>query len=250
VDLLHSFIHLFSPEGIRALIEGYGLPVICLIAFAESGAFPMLPGDSLLVICGIYAATPGNGANVLSLTTLLTVVPLCAILGGQLGYQVGRWVGPPAWKWKDKSLGPVPVYRRAWLEQTEAFFKRWGVFAVVVSRWVPFVRTGAPLLAGVTHMPYRRYLPYNLVGAVAWVWSMVLIGYYAPPFVAQFFPGFNLEANIEKIILAVIFLSLLPILFTLWKEHGLKAAGGSAKAGKKAGKKVKQAKRAEKKARR
>lgn len=219
MDLLHSFLHIFSADGIRALIEGYGLPVISLIIFAESGAFPMLPGDSLLVICGIYAATPGAGGGVLSLPALLILVPLCGVLGAQVGYQVGRWAGPKAWKWKDRSWGPLPVYKHDWLAQTEAFFKRWGAFAVIVSRWVPFVRTGAPLLAGATRMPYGRFIPFNVIGAVSWVWSMVLIGYFAPPVVARFFPGFSLEANIEKIILGVVFLSLIPILVTAWKER-------------------------------
>lgn len=216
-----SLLYYFHSDGIRALIQGYGLPVICAIVFAESGAFPMLPGDSLLVVCGIYAATPGGG---LSLAALLGLVPLCAVLGSQVGYQVGRWAGPLAWKWKDRRLGPLPLYRHAWLVQTEAFFHRWGTFAVVASRWVPFVRTGAPLLAGASGIPYHRYILNNIVGAFAWVWSVVLLGYFLPPLLARTLPGYRLEDHIEMIIGVVIALSLLPIVYTLWRERRAGAA--------------------------
>lgn len=221
MDLLHQFLNIFHSEGIRALIEAYGLWLVCLIVFAESGAFPMLPGDSLLVICGIYAATPGpGGQSVLSLALLLVLVPLCGILGGQVGYGVGRWAGPGVHHWKDRSLGFLPLYRRAWVQQTDAFFKRWGAFAVVAGRWVPFVRTFTPILAGVASMAFGTYLSFNVIGAFAWVWSMVLVGYFLPPVWARILPAYRLEDNIEKIILVIIFLSVLPIIYTYWKERG------------------------------
>jgi membrane-associated protein len=231
MGLIHQFLGIFHSEGIRSLIEAYGLGLVCLIVFAESGAFPMLPGDSLLVICGIYAATPGPGGQaVLSLTALLTLVPLAGVLGGQLGYGVGRWAGPAVHQWKDRQLGPVPVYRRAWLAQTDRFYQRWGGFAVIAGRWVPFVRTGAPLLAGVTRMGLGRYTLYNVLGALSWVGSMVLVGYFLPPLWAQVLPGLRLEDNIEKIVLLVVALSLLPIVYTTWVERRGGAAAGRAKA--------------------
>ncbi|HTA16952.1 MAG TPA: VTT domain-containing protein [bacterium] len=216
--LLHPLL-ILQPEGFRALIEAFGLPVICAMIFVESGVFPMLPGDSLLVVCGIYAATPGAGGQVLSLPLLLTVVPLCAVLGSQVGFGVGRWAGAGAYGWKDRMFGPVPVFRREWLRRTEALFKRWGAFAVVVGRWVPFVRTGAPLLAGVTRMSYAEYVPFNIVGALSWVWSMVLVGYFLPPIVHRFAPDFRLEDRIDRIVLAVVFLSLFPVAYSIWKER-------------------------------
>jgi membrane-associated protein len=221
LNFLSHPLLILRPEGFRALIEAFGLPVVCAMAFAESGVFPMLPGDSLLVVCGIYAATAGAaGAAVLSLPMLLIAVPLCAMLGGQIGFGVGRWAGPAAHGWKDRNLGPLPIYRRAWLQRTDSFFKRWGVFSVVAGRWVPFVRTGMPLLAGVTRMPYKTYVPYNIVGALSWVWSMVLMGYFVPPLVDRMVPGFALEDHIDKIVLGVVFLSLVPVLYTVWKEGG------------------------------
>jgi membrane-associated protein len=216
--LCHPLL-ILRPEGFRALIEAFGLPAVCAMIFVESGVFPMLPGDSLLVVCGIYAATPGAQGRVLSLPVLMAVLPLCAVLGSQVGFGVGRWVGAGAYGWKDRNLGPLPVFRRDWLRRTEAFFKRWKAFAVVAARWVPFVRTGAPLLAGVTRMPYGEYVPFNIVGALSWVWSMLLVGYFLPPVVERVAPGFRLEDNIDRIVLVVIFLSLIPVLYTIWRER-------------------------------
>jgi membrane-associated protein len=245
MDLLHQFLGIFHSEGIRHLIEAYGLGLVCLIVFAESGAFPMLPGDSLLVICGIYAATPGaDGHSVLSLALLLTLVPLAGVLGGQLGYGFGRWAGPKVYQWKDRRLGFIPVYQRNWLKQTQGFYERWGGFAVIAGRWVPFVRTGAPLLAGVTGMKAPRYTLFNVVGAISWVASMVLVGYFLPPIWAQVLPQYRLEDNIEKIVLVVIALSVLPIAYTYWQERrgGAKRAAPArsakrSKPAKKAGRK-------------
>jgi membrane-associated protein len=226
MDFLHHPLLILKPEGIRFIIEAFGLWAVCLVVFAESGVFPTLPGDSLLVVCGIYAATPAAGTpGALSLWALLTVVPLCGILGSQIGFAIGHWAGPAAYRWKDRNWGPLPVYRVSWLVKTEDFFKRWGAFAVVAARWVPFVRTGAPLLAGVTKMPYRSYVPYNIAGAVSWVWSMVLVGYFLPPlvnpFVDRFIPGFQLQDRIDVIIVVVVALSCLPIVYATLKESGL-----------------------------
>ena len=224
MDFLHHPLLILRPEGIRFLIESFGLPAVCAVVFAESGVFPTLPGDSLLVVCGIYAATPAlaGGRGALSLTALMTLVPLCGIVGSQIGFGVGRWAGQSAYRWKDTSLGFLPLYRRAWLLKTEDFFKRWGAFAVVAGRWVPFVRTGAPLLAGVTRMPYTTYMPFNIIGALSWVWSMVLVGYFLPPLVnpllGGLWPGFRLEDRIDVIIIVVVALSCVPIVYAYIQE--------------------------------
>ncbi len=220
MEFLHSFLGLFQEEGMRAIITQYGLPLICLIIFAETGIFPLLPGDSLLFLCGIYAATLGaDGQPVLSLAQLLMVVPLCGILGDQVGYSVGRWAGKSAYRWKEKKLWIIPIYKPAYLTMTKDFYERWGVFAIVASRWVPIVRTFAPILAGVTRMPYKTFVPFNVLGGISWVASMVLLGYFLPPVTLHFFPQFNLTAHIEKIILLIIFISLLPIVYTIMKER-------------------------------
>jgi membrane-associated protein len=142
---------------------------------------------------------------------------------------VGRWAGRSAYGWKDRSLGFFPLYRRSWLKETEDFFKRWGSFAVIAGRWVPFVRTGAPLLAGVTRLGYASFIPYNIIGALSWVWSMVLVGYFLPPVVARLWPGFVLEDHIDAIILVVVAVSCLPIVYTYLSDRkGRAATGGKA----------------------
>lgn len=230
-DFLHHPLLILKPEGFRWLIENFGLAAVCLMIFAESGVFPMLPGDSLLVVCGIYAAGSTLGAAgqpLLSLAWLMTLVPLCGVLGAQAGFGIGRLAGSGVYRWKDASLGFVPVYRRDWLRRTEDFFGRWGAFAVVAGRWVPFVRTGAPLLAGVTKMSWTQYTLFNVLGALSWVWSMVLVGYFLPPVVARFAPGVRLEDRIDLVVVAVILVSLVPVFYTVARESRQTRGGGSA----------------------
>jgi membrane-associated protein len=222
VDLIHQLLWTLKPEGITHIIQTFGLLGICLIIFAETGFFALLPGDSLLVLAGIFAATvdPATGKAILSLPALLIAPAVCGVLGDQVGYTLGRWLGQAVYGWKDLSLGYLPLYKRSYLVKTENFYKKWGVFAIVAGRWVPFVRTFAPLLAGVGKMPFSTFVPFNIVGAVTWVWSMVLAGYFLPPLLAKVAPGFDLAVHIDKIALGIIFLSLLPILFTVWRERG------------------------------
>jgi membrane-associated protein len=182
-----------------------------------------LPGDSLLVICGIFAATVGgDGQPLLSLGLLLTAVPVCAVLGDQVGFALGRWLGQGIYKLKPMSLLGLPLYKPSYLKRTEDFMQRWGVFSVVAGRWVPIVRTFAPIVAGVTRMPYKRFVPFNIIGAVTWVWSVVFAGYFLPPVLAKIWPNFNLAEHIDFIAAVVVLLSVLPIVYTVWKEKQAK----------------------------
>lgn len=218
--MIELFKQLFSAEGLQHLIQAGGLPTICLIVFLETGVFALLPGDSLLVLCGILAATPGaDGQPLLSLPALLTLVPACAVLGDQTGYWVGKWAGRTfIYGLKDRYLGPIPLFKKSYLERTEAFYTRFGNFTIVAGRWVPFVRTFAPLLAGVVKMPFGTFLTYNVLGALSWVYSMVLAGYFLPPLLARIVPGFDLAKNIDKIAVAIVFLSLIPIVLTVRQD--------------------------------
>ena len=221
METLHSLLDLLKPEGITHLIQTFGLLGICLIIFAETGFFALLPGDSLLVLCGIFAATldPATGKSLLSLAALLTVVPACAVFGDQVGYWLGSWLGRAIYGWKDLHLAGIPIFKKAYLNRTEDFYGRWGTFTIVAGRWVPIVRTFAPIVAGITRMPFRTFISFNIAGALTWVWSMVLAGYFMPPVLRRFWPEFDLARNIDKIALVIVFLSLLPIAFTLWKER-------------------------------
>jgi membrane-associated protein len=219
LELVHTLLWLLTPEGIQWLIRTGGLPAICLIVFAETGVFALLPGDSMLVLCGIFANTRGDdGQPLLSLPLLLTVVPLCGVAGDQVGYWIGKLFGDAMYKWPDRSVLGIPLFKQAYLTKTEEFYKRWGTFFIVAGRWVPIVRTFAPIVAGLTHMHFRTFILYNVIGAFTWVWSMVLAGYFLPPVLARFFPGFDLAQNIDKIALGIVGVSLLPILWTVYKE--------------------------------
>ena len=220
MEIVHQILWLLKPEGIQWLIQTGGLPVICLIIFAETGFFALLPGDSLLVLCGIFAATPGaDGHPLLPLWALLALVPLCGVLGDQIGYWIGSWFGKALYTWPERSLLGIPIYKRAYLTKTEEFYGRWGTFFVVAGRWVPIVRTFAPIVAGMVKMRFTTFISYNLLGGFTWVWSMVLAGYFLPPILKTVAPGFDLARNIDKIALVIVALSLLPIAWTVHKER-------------------------------
>jgi membrane-associated protein len=224
VEILHQLKWLLSSEGILHVINVWGLPGICAIIFAETAVFPILPGDSLLVVAGIAAGTVvAGGEPTLSLGSLLVLVPLCAILGDQVGYLIGRGVGHAVFRWPERRLGPLPLFKPEWVRMTEAFYQRWGVYTVLACRWVPIVRTLAPLLAGVGRMPWKRFLPFNVLGGASWVWSMVGLGWALvrglQALISQFVPGFMVERHVDKIAIVVVLLSLLPMLLAFGKGH-------------------------------
>ena len=234
MEILHSIQWLLSSEGILHVINVWGLAGICAIIFSETAIFPILPGDSLLVVAGIAAGTVvASGEPTISLLGLLLLVPLCAIAGDQVGYGIGRVVGQTVYSWKDISLGLFPLFRQAWVRKTEEFYKAWGPYTVIACRWVPIVRTIAPILAGVGRMPWRRFLPFNIVGGFTWVWSMVGLGYALvrglQAVVETYVPGFRVEQHVDKIAIVVVFLSLLPMIIALWQHRkpGQKASSGA-----------------------
>jgi membrane-associated protein len=230
VEYVEKLLWLLKPEGIQWLIQTGGLPAICLVIFAETGFFALLPGDSLLVLCGIFAATIGDdGRPLLSLPLLLSVVPACGILGDQVGYWIGTWFGKSLYAWKDRSLLGIPIFKQAYLRKTEEFYGRWGTFFIVAGRWVPIVRTFAPIVAGIIRMPFRTFIVYNVLGAFTWVWSMVLAGYFLPPLLQRLVPGFDLARNIDKIALVIVLLSVLPIVWTVYKERRAAAEASPAR---------------------
>jgi membrane-associated protein len=220
MQFIHHMLWFLQPEGIQWLIKTGGLPAICLIIFSETGFFALMPGDSMLVLCGIFAATIGdNGKPLLPLSLLLTLVPVCAVLGDQVGYWIGTFFGRAMYGWRDFGVLGIPIFKKAYLKKTEEFYGRWGTFFIVAGRWVPIVRTFAPIVAGIIRMPFRTFIVYNVVGAVTWVWSMVLTGYFLDSLIKKVIPGFDLAANIDKIAIAIVLLSVLPIAYTVYKER-------------------------------
>ncbi len=195
-SILHFFRVLYSPEGLRELIRWGGPPLVCLIIFVETGLFVgfFLPGDSLLVTAGIFA-----GQNVLPLRWLLLPGILCAIVGDQLGYWIGRSAGPALYRREDSFL-----FRRSHLLRAHDFYEKYGGRAVILARFVPIVRTFCPPVAGAAKMRYSTYLTYDIFGGTVWISSMLLGGYIAGSRIP------NIGRYIHLIIAVIILLSILP----------------------------------------
>ena len=207
--MFDSFLHflhaLFNPEGLKELIRAGGAPLICAIVFVETGFFVgfFLPGDSLLVTAGILSA-----ADVIPLKWLLLPVMLCAILGDQIGYWIGRAAGSALYRREDSLL-----FRRSHLQRAHDFYEKYGGRAVILARFVPIVRTFCPPVTGAAKMPYPRYLIFDIFGGTIWVGTMILGGYS----LGRTIP--NISQRIHYVILVVIFLSLLPAIISLLRAR-------------------------------
>lgn len=213
---MDSFLDLFHQlTDVQQLVRAGGYVGLTAIIFAETGLLIgfFLPGDSLLVTAGLLAAQPKFGLNVWVLGLLLTVA---AILGNSLGYAIGKYSGPRLFT-RDDSL----LFKKKHLFRAQAFYEKHGGKTLVIARFMPIVRTFVPVVAGMAQMEYRAYTAYNVLGAVLWIWSMLFIG----NFLGRFIPG--VEHHIEKVILLVIFASLLPGLISWWRERSRAAADKS-----------------------
>lgn len=174
-----------------------------LIIFCETGLVvtPFLPGDSLLFALGALAALPEG----LDVGTLLISLTIAGILGDTVNYHIGKYLGPKVFK--DNSR----FFKKKYLEQTEDFYKTWGAFTIVAARFAPIVRTFAPFVAGIGAMNYKKFLAYNVFGAIAWVFSFVLAGY--------FFGNIPvIKRNFTLVIFGVIIVSVLPMVIPLIKS--------------------------------
>src|ERR1019366_9671985 len=203
IGSIENLVHfLFNVKG---LIEWGGTLLVCAIVFIETGFFVgfFLPGDSLLVTAGVFAAT-GH----LHLAKLLTIVPLCAIVGDQIGYWIGRKAGQALYRRED-SL----VFRRGHLDRAHQFYEKYGGKTVILARFVPIVRTFCPPVAGAALMPYARYFAFDVAGGFLWVGSMILGGY----FLGSMIP--NIDQRIHYVIAVVIFLSLLPPIISVLRAR-------------------------------
>ncbi len=208
--ILHFFHALFDPAGLRELIRAGGAPLICTIVFIETGFFVgfFLPGDSLLVTAGILSAS-----GVIPLRWLLIPVMLCAIVGDQIGYWIGRSAGAALYRREDSLF-----FRKSHLQRAHDFYEKYGGRAVILARFVPIVRTFCPPVAGAARMPYTRYLTFDVFGGIFWVGTMIL-GSYS---LGHLIP--NIAQRIHYVIAAVILLSVLPVIVSLLRARGAAAA--------------------------
>ena len=204
-SILHFLRALYNPEGLRELIRWGGAPLICLIVFVETGFFVgfFLPGDSLLVTAGIFAA-----ADVVPLRWLLLPVMGCAVIGDQVGYWVGRSMGKALYQREDSFL-----FRRSHLQRAHNFYEKYGGRAVIFARFVPIIRTFCPPVAGAALMPYSRYLAFDILGGIFWVGAMILGGF----FLGRSVP--NIGERIHYVIAVVIILSLVPAVVSVLRAR-------------------------------
>jgi membrane-associated protein len=180
--------------GPQGLFASAVLPTILVIVFVETGLlFPLLPGESLLFTGGLLAAH-----GTLNIWVLSPTVAVVAILGDQTGYFIGRRIGPALFKKEDSRF-----FKKHYVTDSHAFFEKYGPWAVILARFMPFIRTFTPVVAGVSYMRYPVFLGFDIVGGTLWGGGVTLAGYFLGnvPFVHQ---------NLEKIILVILFVSMLP----------------------------------------
>ncbi len=203
-SLVDIFLHL--DVHLAAVVEQYGVWVYALlfaIIFVETGlvVMPFLPGDSLLFVAGTIAAVGG-----LDLRLLLVLLATAAILGDALNYSVGRYFGPKVFGWENSRF-----FNRAAFDRTHAFYEKHGGVTIIVARFMPFIRTFAPFVAGVADMTYAKFALYNVVGALLWVVSLTTLGYLVgnTPWVKE---------NFEWVTLAMIIIPGLPAVYEVLRH--------------------------------
>jgi len=211
-ELLHTLRDLLDPEKI---IQIGGLALVTAIIFAETGLMFgfFLPGDSLLFTVGLFCALE---ILPVPIGWVILALSAAAIVGDQVGYWTGRLLGQRLFEKRETWF-----FKRKYLEQTRAFYNRWGKSAIILGRYVPIVRTFAPILAGVVGFSPRQFIVYNATGGILWIVSLTLAGYG----LGSAFPW--LRKYIEVIALGIIVLSLLPILRAYLKARARAKAAAS-----------------------
>jgi membrane-associated protein len=207
-EIVRNFLHHLL--DVRGLIEWGGVAMVSAIVFAETGLFVgfFLPGDSLLVTAGVFAA-----AGQIKLFWLLSMVTLCAIAGDQLGYFIGYKAGSALYEREDSRF-----FKRSHLMRAHEFYEKNGARTIILARFIPIVRTFCPPVTGAAKMSYPRYLAYDIFGGFLWVWSMVLLGYTLGRSVP------NIDKRIHYIIAGVIVVSLIPAAISAWKTYSAQKA--------------------------
>lgn len=197
-------------------IEHGGLWLILLVVFAETGLFAgfFLPGDSLLFVAGIYSTNIANefiptGNEYLDLLQLMVLISIAGILGNATGYWFGKKVGPAMYEWKENLF-----FKRHYLVQAHDFYEKHGGGAIIVARFIPIVRTFAPIVAGIVQMDQKKFSFFNVVGCVSWVSSMLIAGHFLQKWILSQF-GFDLKDHLEVIVLGIVLVTTAPVIIKL-----------------------------------
>jgi membrane-associated protein len=215
-------------------VEHGGLWLLLFVVFAETGLFVgfFLPGDSLLFVAGIFAheittkageVKAGLGNQVLKyvgfnyphysywfdLLILIALISVCGILGNAVGYWTGKKIGPAMYNWKDRFL-----FKKKYLHQAHDFYEKHGGMAVVGARFLPIIRTFAPIVAGIVKMDAKKFHFYNVAGCIAWVSTMILGGFFLQRWILQQF-NFDLKEHLEIIVLGIVLITTAPVIIKM-----------------------------------
>ena len=212
-DIIELVKELMNAEKLAALVMQYGgLYLVALIIFAETGLFIgfFLPGDSLLFVTGLMIAnTPANDpspttSDPINLLYWITLITIAGVVGNSVGYWFGRKTGPVLFEKRDTLL-----FKRRHVQQAHDFYEKRGGGAIILARFLPIVRTFAPIVAGVVNMDRKKFFFYNVLGCVLWVGSMTLAGYFL---------GENewVKHNFEKIVIGLVVVTTAPVLFKMF----------------------------------
>lgn len=210
---------LVNPEFyINLQIGGYniGIYVVLFIVFAETGLFAgfFLPGDSLLFLSGIYSRELLSelftiNSDFLNVLTLSTLISLTGIIGNEVGYWFGKRSGPFLYSRKDTLL-----FKKKYLFKAKDFYEKHGGIAVILSRFLPILRTFSPIVAGIVKMNKTKFLFYNIIGSVAWAFTLIFAGHYLYQFFLKEF-NFDLKKHIEMIVLIMVIVTTGPVLYKM-----------------------------------
>jgi len=211
-----SWTQLLQPQW---YIENGGLWFIMFVIFAETGLFAgfFLPGDSLLFVTGIYSnelvrtgLKMDTGNSFLNLVILGILISIAGIVGNYVGYWFGKKSGPYLFHRKDSFF-----FKKKYLLQAHDFYEKHGGRAIVIARFLPIVRTFAPIVAGIVGMERKKFAFYNIVGCIAWVFSMIFAGHYLQQMFLNWF-NFDLKENLEVIVIGIVAITTIPIIYKLF----------------------------------
>jgi len=220
-------------------IENGGLWLLLFVVFAETGLFVgfFLPGDSLLFVAGIFAHKMPNGdpglahqflkligmGNVnnefVDLFVLVGLISLVGIWGNAVGYWTGRKIGPAMFTWRDRFF-----FKKRYLYQAQEFYQKHGGVAIIGARFLPFIRTFAPIVAGIVKMDRKKFHFFNIIGCVAWVFTMIFAGYFLQKWIYKQF-GFDLKEHLELIVLGIVLVTTAPVIIKLVSGNKNKTTG-------------------------
>lgn len=217
IELLQfTFKDLLNPEF---YINHGGIWMILFIVFAETGLMIgfFLPGDSLLFVAGIYSKSlmntlipGGTGSDVADLLILFILISIAGIIGNSVGYWFGRKSGPFLFERKDTFF-----FKRKHLNKAHDFYEQHGGQAIVFARFLPIIRTFAPIIAGIVQMDRKKFMYYNVIGCLAWVFAMLFAGHYLDKlFMSKF--GFDLKQHLEVLIIIIVVITTLPVILKLF----------------------------------